>query len=147
MVPAGATAHHRCMAIKLLIVEDSEPIRTSLLGLLAGIEGITAIHTAGTLAEAFDCMRRELPALVILDLQLPDGNAMHHIHTMKTLSPLMWIAVLTNNANNLVRDKCLQAGASWFFDKSTEFEKVLDVVHQQATLQTVISPTQRHTHA
>jgi hypothetical protein len=34
----------------------------------------------------------------------------------------------------LVVDDCLQAGADWFFDKSTEFEKVLELVHQQAAL-------------
>jgi hypothetical protein len=29
------------------------------------------------------------------------------------------------------RTQCLQAGADWFFDKSTEFEKMLNLVQQQ----------------
>ena len=40
--------------------------------------------------------------------------------------------VLTNDANQFVRDKCLKAGANWFFDKSTEFEEVIAVAGQQA---------------
>jgi DNA-binding NarL/FixJ family response regulator len=120
------------MIMKLLIVEDSAPIRASLLGLLEGIEGLGTVHTAASLAQALDIVRRESPGLVILDLQLPDGNAMHQIGTMKALSPATRIAVLTNDANQFVRDKCLKAGANWFFDKSTEFEKVIAVAGQQA---------------
>ena len=134
MAQAGAALHHGCMVMKLLIVEDSAPIRASLLGLLEGIEGLGSVHTAATLAQALEVVRHELPGMVILDLRLPDGNAMHHIHTLKGLSPLMWIAVLTNDANEFVRDKCLKAGANCFFDKSTEFEKVIDVARQQARL-------------
>ncbi len=117
----------------LLIVEDSEAIRTRLLALLEGLDGIGCIHTADTLAQALVIVGRELPTLVILDLHLPDGNAMRRISSMKGLSPRIGIAVLTNDTNEFVRDKCLQAGANWFFDKSTEFEKVIDVARQHAT--------------
>ncbi len=135
------------MVMKLLIVEDSAPIRASLLGLLEGIEGLGTVHTAASLAQALDIVGRELPSLVILDLQLPDGNAMHRISTMKALSPTVHIAVLTNDANEFVRDRCLKAGANWFFDKSTEFEKVIAVAGQQARLHLADHPDLRPAHA
>jgi len=40
--------------------------------------------------------------------------------------------------NNSNRKKSLEAGADWFFDKSIEFEKLLDVVRTQAALNLVI---------
>jgi len=147
MAHAGVAAHHRRMVMKLLIVEDSAPIRASLLGLLEGVEGLGAVHTAATLAQALEIARRELPSLVILDLQLPDGNAMHQISTLKGLSPAMRIAVLTNDANEFVRDRCLKAGANWFFDKSTEFEEVIAVAAQQARLRLADHPDPRPAHA
>lgn len=121
------------MRKKLLIVDDSELIRTSLLGLLAGIQGIDATYTADSLAQALDRVLQESPTLTILDLHLRDGNAIQILGTLKHLAPRMQVVMLTNDANAFNRSKCLQAGADWFFDKSTEFKQVIAVVQQHAS--------------
>ena len=126
------------MIMKLLIVDDSELIRTCLLRLLRDIQGIEVIHTADTLAQTLESVRHLLPTLLILDLNLPDGNAIQSIRTLKQLAPQMQIAMFTNDVNNSNRKKSLEAGADWFFDKSIEFEKLLDVVRTQAALNLVI---------
>ncbi|MDO8778357.1 MAG: response regulator [Burkholderiaceae bacterium] len=118
--------------MKLLIVDDSELIRTRLIGLFDGIPGIEAIHTAVTLAQTLESVRRVLPTLVILDLHFPDGNAIPIINTIKVLAPGVQIAMLSNDASEFNRRKCLVIGADWFFDKSTEFESLLEAVREQA---------------
>lgn len=120
--------------MKLLVVDDSELILSRLMGWLEGIEGLDEIDTAGTLAQTLDCVRRAHPTLAILDLHLPDGNALQILPTLRQIEPGMQIAMLSNDASEFNRSKCLQAGADWFFDKSTEFEKVLELVHMYATL-------------
>lgn len=120
------------MTMKLLIVDDSELIRIRLIGLLDGIPHIEAIHTADTLAQTLESVRRVLPTLVILDLHFPDGNAIQIINTIKVLAPGVQIAMLTNDASEFNRRKCLAIGVGWFFDKSTEFESLLEVVREQA---------------
>lgn len=122
------------MVIKLLVVEDSEPVLTRLLNLLAGVPNIDSILSAGTLAQTTETVRLELPTLMILNLQLPDGNAVRHINALKGMSPLMWIVVLSHDTSDFLREKCMQAGADWFFDKSTEFNMVFDIVCKQAQL-------------
>jgi len=119
------------MTMKLLIVDDSELIRTRLLRLLDGIPGIEAIHTADTLAQTLESVRRVSPTLVILDLHLSDGNSVQIINPLKQLEPGMKIAILTNDASDFNRRKCLKMGADWFFDKSIEFESLLEVVRKQ----------------
>lgn len=120
------------MNMTLLIVDDSELIQASLRGLLEGIQGIEAIHTAGTLAQALKSIRRDPPTLAILDLHLPDGNAIPIITLLKKMAPGMQIAVLTNDASEFNRKKCLHGGVDWFFDKSKEFEKLLEVIQDLA---------------
>lgn len=120
------------MNMKLLIVDDSELIRTRLLRLLNGISGIEAIHTADTLAQTLESVRRVSPRLVILDLHLSDGNSVQIINTLKQLEPGMKVAILTNDASEFNRRKCLETGVDWFFDKSNEFESLLEVVQKQA---------------
>lgn len=120
--------------MQLLIVDDSDLIRASLTRLMERIQGVGAIHTANTLAQAMQSVQRMAPALLILDLHLPDGNALQMIPTLKRLAPSMLIAILTNDANEFNRDKCLSAGAHWFFDKSSEFQNLID------TIQTRVAP-------
>lgn len=137
MVPVLHCGHYWPI-VKLLVVDDSELILSRLVSLLQGISGTTDIGTAGTLAQTLHCVERNPPTLVVLDLHLPDGNAIQIIPTLKQLAPGMQIAMLTNDASEFNRNKCLQAGADWFFDKSTEFAKVLAVVQKQAALHPTI---------
>ena len=114
--------------MKILVVDDSELILDRLVGLLHGLHGMAEIDTAETLAEALQRAQAGRPRLIILDFHLPDGNASQILPELKKIDPTMLIAVLTNDANAPNRVKCMQAGADWFFDKSTEFEKVLALI-------------------
>ncbi|MEI8170629.1 MAG: response regulator [Rhodoferax sp.] len=118
------------MLMKLLIVEDSDLIRDGLMGLFEGMPGVGSIKTTDTLGQTLQVVSHESPTMVILDLHLPDGNALRIIPLLKKLAPAMLIAVLTNDANDYNRQKCLAAGADWFFDKSIEFEALLETVQQ-----------------
>ena len=130
MAQGARRAHHGGMK-KLLVVDDSELIRSRLVGLLRGIPGIKEVSTAGTLGQTLYSASHFLPDLVILDLNLPDGNGVKAIPLLKRMAPSMRVAVLTNDVGDYVGERCRQAGADWFFDKSTEFEKVLDLVREQ----------------
>lgn len=122
------------MALKLLLVDDSELIRLSLQALLAPIAGIETLDTADTLAQTLESVSRLAPSLLILDIHLPDGHAIRVIPALKQLAPHMRMAIFTNDVNEFSRRKCLQAGADWFFDKSSECGELLAVVQQQAAL-------------
>jgi two-component system OmpR family response regulator len=134
--------HHQAMALKLLLVDDSDLIRISLQALLEPIAGIEAIYTADTLIQTLESVSRLAPSLLILDIHLPDGNAIQIIPRLKQLAPRMRIAIFTNDVNEFNRRKCQQAGADWFFDKSIEFGELLAVVQQQAEL-SEMSPLQQ----
>jgi two-component system OmpR family response regulator len=134
MVQKGHARHHQAMALKLLLVDDSDLIRISLQALLEPMAGIETIHTANTLLKTLECVSHSAPSLLILDIHLPDGHAIQIIPRLKQLAPRMRIAIFTNDVNEFNRRKCLQAGADWFFDKSIECGELLAVVNQQAEL-------------
>ena len=121
--------------MKILVVDDSELITSRLVARLTAIPGMRDIDTADSLKQTLHCVEFRRPTLLILDLHLPDGDALQILPALKLLAPGMQIAMLTNDASEFNRTKCLQAGADWFFDKSTEFEDVLDLVQRQMLLQ------------
>lgn len=130
------------MTTHLLIVDDSEVIRTSLRALLGSVPGITTLREAATLGEALDSARRHPPTLVILDLTLPDGMGMDIIQPLKQLSPAVSIAIFTIQAHYTVRMHCLAQGADCFFDKGAEPDELLEVVRLHAALNSSIHPLQ-----
>jgi DNA-binding NarL/FixJ family response regulator len=120
------------MTIHLLVVDDSEPIRTSLCALLGSVAGVKSIREAATLGHALDSVRQAPPSLVILDMSLPDGLGMDLIQPLKQLAPTVLIAMFTIHAHDAFRKHCLALGADWFFDKFTDTETLLEVVRQHA---------------
>ena len=119
--------------MKLLIVDDSELIRDRLAGMLQGIAGVAAIQVAASLEAAGTQIKRAAQELLILDIHLNDGNAIQSITAFKRMLPEVRIAMLTNDATAFNRRKSLELGAEWFFDKSTEFELVVEVVRNLAS--------------
>jgi DNA-binding NarL/FixJ family response regulator len=135
------------MPTHLLLVDDSELIRTSLRALLGNVEGIASIREAATLGEALDSARRNTPTLVIMDLHLSDGLGMRIIQPLKQLTPMPRIAVLTIHAEPVYRQRCLALGVDWFFDKACEVESLMDVVHQYVALNQLNHSNQGTLHA
>jgi DNA-binding NarL/FixJ family response regulator len=116
--------------MKILVVDDSELIRLRLVRQIAAIPGVQRVMTASGCLLAQHLVASLQPALVVLDLHLPDGDPVRLIPQFKLDHPDLKVAVLTNDATDYNRRRCLQAGADWFFDKSTEFEQLLTQLQQ-----------------
>lgn len=116
--------------MKILAVDDSELMRFRLSWLVGGIPGLEQVWLALTGHQAQKLLTRMKPSLLVLELHLSDGDPVHLIPLFKNELTDLKIAVLTSDATGHNRQRCLQAGADWFFDKSTEFEQFLNQVHQ-----------------
>lgn len=118
--------------IQVAIADDSAVIRERLLQKLAQIEGIQMAWQAQNAAEAIAAFQRLRPEVVILDIQMPDASGITVLAHIKKDSPRTIVIMLTNFPLPPFRKCCLQAGADYFFDKSTEFEKVFEVLRLKA---------------
>lgn len=114
--------------LKVLIVEDSEIIQQRLLDRLAPFTGLEVIGLVEHATEAEECIRTLKPDVVILDIRLRSGNGIDVLERIKEDSVRPIIIVITNFSHPQYREKCLEAGADFFFDKSSEFEKITKVI-------------------
>ena len=131
IVQPGVTWQYVFMSLHLLIVDDSNLVRTSLCRLLQTIPGVACIAEAGSLKQAMQRAREDVPDLVILDMQLPDGLGLEIIGSLKQLSPDLRVAVLSLHGNDSYRQCSLALGADWFFDKVTDLDGLLECVQLQ----------------
>ena len=110
--------------MRVLIADDSAVIVQRLVTMLADVGGIEIVGHAGTVAEASLAVRALKPDVVILDMHMPGGSGIDVLESMKRDRVTPIVIVLTNYPYPQYRKKCLQIGARFFMDKSTEFDRV-----------------------
>ena len=112
----------------VFIVDDSPVVRDRLAQMIAEIPGVRVVGQADIAFEAIAAIRRLKPAVVVLDISMPGGSGMHVLETIKRERSAPRVIMLTNFTHDQYRQKCLQLGADHFFDKTSEFERVLEIL-------------------
>jgi DNA-binding NarL/FixJ family response regulator len=121
----------------IFIVDDSAVVRERLVTLLSELPNVEVVGQADIAFEAINSIRRLRPSVVVLDISMPGGSGMHVLETIKKDRPEPMVIMLTNFAHDHYRQKCLQLGADYFFDKSTEFERVTEVLRNLPALDSI----------
>lgn len=106
--------------MRILIVDDSEPVGARLVALLRRVEGLEflpQVFSAKSAELAFDCER---PEIVLLDLQLRDGTSLGLLRYIKSKAPSTRVYVLTAHLDERYRKPCLEAGAEFYLSKATD---------------------------
>ena len=109
---------------KVLVVDDSPIVRERLVSLLLEVPGVEIAGQADRAAQAIEAIKTLRPSVVVLDISMPGGSGLVVLQALQDIKPSPLIIVLTNFSHEAYRTKCLQLGADYFFDKSTEFEEV-----------------------
>lgn len=109
-------------------VEDSLLMQSRVAQWIQTLHRGAAILSTDTLANAEELIANHAPDFLILDLYLPDGNALERIAFFKWMAPGMQIAVFSNECSDFMRHICFERGADWVFDKSTDITKLIEVI-------------------
>jgi two-component system, NarL family, response regulator DevR len=115
--------------LNIFIVDDASSIRKSLRGMLGKLNNINIFGEADTVESAKNFLHKNKPDLTLLDLNLPDGNGYDVLSFIKNGEHSHTVIVLTNYSAEQYKIKAIENGADYFFDKSTEFEKIIDVIN------------------
>lgn len=120
------------MGVKVLVVDDAALIRRRLAAMFAAVPGVEAVLEAADTRDALGALRAHAPDVVILDLHMPGENGLEFAPKVKHELPSALVVVVTNQATETHRVRCLAAGADAFFDKSRDFDAVVRVVSEAA---------------
>lgn len=107
--------------LAIYVVEDSLLIQERLMALLSPLPGICIVGMSATAGQAIQDISSRPADVVILDLKLADGSGMRVLRHLKQQRPAVVVIVLTNNILPYIRNACLNEGASYFLDKTTDF--------------------------
>jgi DNA-binding NarL/FixJ family response regulator len=108
----------------ILIIDDASLIRVRIVHLLKENGNTNTIFHAANCAEGMQQLKKEKPAIVILDINLPDNNGIKLLQYIKENNPEAKTIILTSYGHSHYREACKALGAYDFIDKSLEFEKI-----------------------
>ena len=120
--------------LRVFLVEDSPVIRERLSESISSLAHVKVVGTADSEAQAIAALQQTACDAVILDLQLKHGHGFNVLKALRgpTDRPRLTVIVLTNFTASQYRDRSMQMGADYFFDKAREYDGVCDVLEKLA---------------
>jgi DNA-binding NarL/FixJ family response regulator len=116
--------------MKVFIADDSALLRERLIDMLSELEGIEIVGQAQDSLSAVRSIHKLKPDVVILDIWMPGGSGFNVLQNIKKNKVAPVVIMFTNYPYSQYRKKCMDEGADFFFDKSSEFEKINEVLKQ-----------------
>ncbi|MBL7950892.1 MAG: response regulator transcription factor [Flavobacteriales bacterium] len=114
---------------RILIVDDHVIIRRGLRNLLMLRMPHLQVEDVGTLRDLFpkllDC---PIPCLLVLDLQLSDGNAMERIEELRANYPAMRVLIYSMNPERIYAQRVLAMGCSGYLNKEASEDEVIKAI-------------------
>ena len=110
--------------LKVFISDDSITVRKRLLTMALDMPEIAVVGQAQDALGSLDAILQTRPDVVILDIRMPGGGGINVLREVKKMNPAPKVIMLTNFSYGQYRTRCEQAGADFFFDKSTEFDQI-----------------------
>jgi DNA-binding NtrC family response regulator len=129
------SAEHR----HILVVDDERPILMTLEALLQRHGYVT--ETAGTASLGLRAIKSNPPAVVLLDLQLPDAEGLQLLEQIKREHPETQVIILTAHDSLSNAIESIKRGAYHFISKPYAPEELLSLIEKALEKQSLLRET------
>jgi two-component system response regulator DevR len=126
--------------IRVLLVDDSEVVRTGLRTLLSTDRLLEIVGEAGTVAAAVEAASRLKPEVVLLDLRLPDGSGFDACRQILQRLPETRVLVLTSVADDTLVDESIRSGAHGYLLKEINSRGLIQAIVDVAEGKSILDP-------
>jgi DNA-binding NarL/FixJ family response regulator len=128
-------------AIRVMIVDDDELMRTGLRAVLSSDDRIEVIEEAGDGEQAVRRAKRSLPEIVLMDVRMPGRDGIAATADLLGAAPDAKVVILTTFEEDEYIHGALRAGASGFLLKRTSPEELTAAIHRVAAGEALLSPS------
>ena len=115
------------MAIRVLIADDHQVIRTGLATLLAGTE-IEIVAEAATGKDALKQAEKVKPDVILLDIRMPDGDGLSTLEKLRQKTPESRVVMLSTYDNPTYIARAVALGASDYVLKGSSRADLVNTI-------------------
>jgi DNA-binding NarL/FixJ family response regulator len=129
------------MSIGVLVVDDQSMVRAGFRMLLGGEEDIDVVAEASNGREAVEKAARFRPAVVLMDIRMPELDGLQATREILAANPEARILILTTFDLDEYIYEALRAGASGFVLKDDPPENLIAAIRTVAAGDALLSPS------
>lgn len=128
-------------AVRLLLVDDHEVVRTGLRMLLEGQSNMLIVGEASTGGQALALAEELIPQVVIMDITLPDISGIEVTRLLRKKFPDMAIVALTIHEDKQYFFEMLKAGASGYVPKRAAPDDLISAIEAASVGEVYLYPS------
>lgn len=126
--------------IRVLLVDDSEMVRTGLRTLLGTDASIELVGEAANVAGGVEAAARLKPDVILLDIRLPDGSGIDACRQIRKRAPASRVLMVTSVIDDTVVDEAISAGAHGYLLKEIDGRGLVNAVRDVAAGKSILDP-------
>jgi two-component system response regulator DevR len=126
--------------VKLLIVDDSELVRTGLRTLLGAERAIQIVGEAANVALATTTALRQKPDVVLMDIRLPDGTGFDACRQILQQQPDTRVLFLTSVVDDKLVDEAIRSGGHGYLLKEIDGRGLVQSILDVAAGKSILDP-------
>ncbi len=111
--------------ITIAITDDHQMVMQGIAHMLADVAHLSVTHTYTTVAKTIDGLSKNLPDILLLDINLPDGNGIDLCKKLRNDYPMLKIIALSSFGEIAFVKRILNNGANGYLLKNTSKEELL----------------------
>lgn len=123
-------AYFYVMAVRIIVFEDNNNLRHSLVHLLGSRTGFEIVGNYGDCLHAADVVREYHPQVVLMDIDMPVKSGIEGVREIKGARPETSIIMYTVFEDDEKLYACLCAGADGYVLKKTPPDKLCDAIEE-----------------
>ena len=127
-------------AIRLMLVDDHEVVRTGLKSFLQTQEGLEVVAEASTGREAIERALPARPDIILMDITMPDIDGLEATRQLKVLWPEAVVLALTVHDDKFYFMEMLAAGASGYLTKQAAGDELVQAIRTVAAGNIYLQP-------
>ncbi len=116
--------------VRVMIADDSTPIRERLAALLCEIPGVVVIAETSDVRTTMDGVMALAPDIVMLDINMPGGTGFDVLEHIRIQGLATLAVVITTHEETEYETRARDSGAAAFFNKTRDFIAAADFVRQ-----------------
>ena len=118
--------------ISVMIVDDNDVIRRVLKGIIQQDPRLKCVGEATHGQSALECVRRTLPRVVCLDIEMPGLDGLAVLERIRNTFPHIGVVMITGYATSDTVSRAKALGAAGFVIKPFNAAKVLKAINGAA---------------
>jgi DNA-binding NarL/FixJ family response regulator len=127
-------------ALRVLLVDDHEVVRTGLKALIDSQDDMTVVGEAGTVQDGIRRVGLDEPEVVVLDVRLPDGSGVEACREIRSRFPDVKVLMLTSFADEEALMAAILAGASGYVLKRIKGDDLVADIRKVGAGESLLDP-------